>query len=115
MSGTWRLRGATAPTERLGTRKLARYQGTQAQTEMGQFVMLYMDAPHHTRLRKIISRGFTPRAIGRLRDELNERAQRIAKAAADSGVALRPIPDYDAYREGCGRDLILGKVWKPVG
>ena len=24
-------------------------------------VMLNMDAPHHTRLRKIISRGFTPR------------------------------------------------------
>ena len=37
--------------------------------------MLNMDAPHHTRLRKIISRGFTPRAVGRLRDELTERAQ----------------------------------------
>ncbi len=45
-------------------------------------VMLNMDAPHHTRLRKIISRGFTPRAVGRLRDELNERAQEIAKTAA---------------------------------
>ena len=32
--------------------------------------MLNMDAPHHTRLRKIISRGFTPRAIGRLEEEL---------------------------------------------
>jgi cholest-4-en-3-one 26-monooxygenase len=47
--------------------------------------MLNMDAPHHTRLRKIISRGFTPRAIGRLRDELNERAQNIAKQAAAHG------------------------------
>jgi cholest-4-en-3-one 26-monooxygenase len=44
-----------------------------------------MDPPQHTRLRSIISRGFTPRAIGRLRDELNERAQTIAKAAAAAG------------------------------
>ena len=54
--------------------------------ELQRFVMLNMDAPHHTRLRKIISRGFTPRAIGRLRDELNERAQNIAKAAAAEGA-----------------------------
>ena len=50
--------------------------------EVQRLVMLNMDAPHHTRLRKIISRGFTPRAVGRLRDELNERAQKIAKTAA---------------------------------
>ncbi|EUA23274.1 steroid C27-monooxygenase [Mycobacterium xenopi 4042] len=54
--------------------------------EVQRFVMLNMDAPHHTRLRKIISRGFTPRAIGRLRDELNRRAQTIAKTAAAQGA-----------------------------
>ena len=53
--------------------------------DVQRFVMLNMDAPHHTRLRKIISRGFTPRAIGRLQDELTERAQSIAKAAAAEG------------------------------
>jgi cholest-4-en-3-one 26-monooxygenase len=53
--------------------------------ELQRFVMLNMDAPHHTRLRRIISRGFTPRAIGRLRDELNERAQNIVKTAAAAG------------------------------
>ncbi|MBO0865805.1 MAG: cytochrome P450 [Mycobacterium sp.] len=53
--------------------------------EVQRHVMLNMDAPHHTRLRKIISRGFTPRAIGRLRDELNERAQNIARTAASAG------------------------------
>jgi cholest-4-en-3-one 26-monooxygenase len=53
--------------------------------EVQRFVMLNMDAPHHTRLRKIISRGFTPRAIGRLHDELYERAQNIAKTAAAHG------------------------------
>jgi cholest-4-en-3-one 26-monooxygenase len=53
--------------------------------EVQRSVMLNMDAPHHTRLRKIISRGFTPRAVGRLHDELHERAERIAKAAAAAG------------------------------
>ncbi|BBX20978.1 steroid C26-monooxygenase [Mycolicibacter terrae] len=53
--------------------------------EVQRFVMLNMDAPHHTRLRRIISRGFTPRTIGRLRDELHERAQAIVKAAAEAG------------------------------
>ncbi|MFD6197637.1 cytochrome P450 [Mycobacteriaceae bacterium NPDC060252] len=59
---------------------------TREAIELQRYVMLNMDAPHHTRLRKIISRGFTPRAIGRLRDELNERAQQIAKNAAASGT-----------------------------
>jgi cholest-4-en-3-one 26-monooxygenase len=53
--------------------------------EVQRFVMLNMDAPHHTRLRKIISRGFTPRAVGRLEAELNERAQNIAKTAMAEG------------------------------
>lgn len=53
--------------------------------EVQRHVMLNKDAPQHTRLRKIISRGFTPRAIERLREELNERAQKIAKAAAAEG------------------------------
>ncbi|MGD1253760.1 cytochrome P450 [Mycobacterium seoulense] len=50
--------------------------------DLQRFVLLNMDPPQHTRLRRIISRGFTPRAIGRLRDQLNERAQAIAQAAA---------------------------------
>ena len=34
--------------------------------------MIMMDDPEHSRLRKIISRGFTPRAVERLRAELND-------------------------------------------
>ncbi|MCV7259448.1 cytochrome P450 [Mycobacterium shimoidei] len=59
---------------------------TREQIDLQRNVMLNMDAPHHTRLRKIISRGFTPRAIGRLRDELDARAQNIAKTAAAAGA-----------------------------
>ncbi len=55
------------------------------QIERGKFVLLNQDAPHHTHLRKIISRAFTPRAVERLREELNQRAQSIAKLAAAEG------------------------------
>jgi cholest-4-en-3-one 26-monooxygenase len=58
---------------------------TRESVEMQRSVMLNMDAPHHTRLRKIISRGFTPRSIGRLEEELAARAQNIARTAAAAG------------------------------
>lgn len=66
---------------------LPRYkEGTvQAQRETGKFVLLNMDAPQHTHLRKIISRGFTPRAVERLREDLTERARSIVAAAAAQG------------------------------
>src|SRR3981189_3501672 len=48
-------------------------------------VLLNMDAPHHTHLRKIISRAFTPRAIELLRADLAERARDIAAKAAPEG------------------------------
>ena len=53
--------------------------------DLQRFVMLNMDGEHHDRLRRIISKGFTPRAVGILKDELNDRAQAIAKAAAAEG------------------------------
>ncbi|MFN8225456.1 MAG: cytochrome P450 [Mycobacterium sp.] len=55
------------------------------QIEGGKLVLLNMDAPHHTHLRQIISRGFTPRAVERLRADLDRRAQDIARAAAAEG------------------------------
>ena len=66
---------------------LPRYkEGTVGdQIERGKFVLLNMDAPHHTHLRKIISRAFTPRAIELLREELRQRAGAIAEAAAAEG------------------------------
>ncbi|MCV7317507.1 cytochrome P450 [Mycolicibacillus parakoreensis] len=66
---------------------LPRYkEGTTGQQrEAGRFVLLNMDAPAHTRLRRIISRGFTPRVIERLRGDLTERAQTIAREAAACG------------------------------
>jgi cholest-4-en-3-one 26-monooxygenase len=58
---------------------------TRDNIDLQKSVMLNMDAPHHTRLRKIISRGFTPRSVGRLEEELAARAQKIAQTAAAGG------------------------------
>ncbi|MGD1111209.1 MAG: steroid C27-monooxygenase, partial [Mycobacterium sp.] len=53
------------------------------QIEAGRSSMIMMDDPEHSRLRKIIARGVTPRAVERLRADLGERAQRIAQRAAE--------------------------------
>jgi cholest-4-en-3-one 26-monooxygenase len=48
--------------------------------------MIMMDDPEHSRLRKIVARGFTPRAVERLRADLAQRAQLIATQAAAEGA-----------------------------
>ncbi|MEO6792729.1 MAG: cytochrome P450 [Mycobacterium sp.] len=58
---------------------------TRDQIEQQRLIMLNQDAPRHTRLRRIVARGFTPRHIQPLRDELHERAQAIAKEALARG------------------------------
>jgi len=58
---------------------------TREQIELQRFVMLNIDPPQHTKLRGIVSRGFTPRAIGSLRQALAARAERIAAAALARG------------------------------
>jgi cholest-4-en-3-one 26-monooxygenase len=45
--------------------------------DMQRVILLNMDAPQHTRMRQIISRGFTPRAIAGLKAALDERAKGI--------------------------------------
>ncbi|MQY24612.1 Steroid C26-monooxygenase [Nocardia sp. RB56] len=54
--------------------------------DMQRLILLNMDPPEHTKQRKIIARGFTPRVINGLRAELSARAERIVKAAAESGT-----------------------------
>ena len=63
------------------------------QIEMQRVIMLNMDAPQHTRMRSIVSRGFTPRAVNNLKDELTRRAENIVAEAAkkDTGEFVRDI------------------------
>lgn len=51
--------------------------------EMQRFILLNMDPPQHTKLRGIVSRGFTPRSIGNMRDVITERAERIVRGALE--------------------------------
>ncbi|AZS87577.1 cytochrome P450 [Streptomyces griseoviridis] len=46
-----------------------------------RLILLNMDPPEHTRVRQIVQRVFTPRAIRALEDRLRERADAIARAA----------------------------------
>ncbi|MFI1867903.1 cytochrome P450 [Streptomyces jumonjinensis] len=55
------------------------------QIEVQRLIMLNMDPPEHTRVRQIVQRGFTPRAIDSLQNALRDRARSIvAKAVARS-------------------------------
>jgi cholest-4-en-3-one 26-monooxygenase len=58
---------------------------TREAVEMQRVIMLNTDPPHHTDMRRIVSRGFTPRAISSLRSVLDERARAIVSAARDKG------------------------------
>jgi cholest-4-en-3-one 26-monooxygenase len=59
---------------------------TREQIDMQRFIMINNDPPQHTALRRIVSRGFTPRAVDGLRDALAERAQQIMRTALSEGT-----------------------------
>ncbi|GGI98504.1 cytochrome P450 [Saccharopolyspora subtropica] len=58
---------------------------TREQIELQRFLLINIDPPQHTKLRKIVQRGFTPRAIKSLEEALRERAQRIVAEARSRG------------------------------
>ncbi|WP_433527598.1 cytochrome P450 [Nocardia pseudovaccinii] len=59
---------------------------TREQIDMlGNMLMLNQDPPQHTKTRRIISKGFTPRAVESLRAALTERAARIVYEAKQTG------------------------------
>ncbi|MEB3022754.1 cytochrome P450 [[Mycobacterium] crassicus] len=49
-------------------------------------VMLFLDGPKHAKLRRIVSRGFTPRVVAGMRDSLDRQAREIVAAAAEHGT-----------------------------
>ena len=58
---------------------------TREEVELQRVMLINQDAPEHTATRQIISRGFTPRAIGALDDLMKERAEKIVKDAVARG------------------------------
>jgi cholest-4-en-3-one 26-monooxygenase len=61
-------------------------QMTREEIEVQRLILLNMDPPEHTAQRAIVSKGFTPRAIGRLEEALRERAERIVAGAWEHGT-----------------------------
>ena len=59
---------------------------TDENLEMQRLILLNIDPPQHTKLRRIVSRGFTPRAIGNLREALTARAERIVQTLSTEGT-----------------------------
>ena len=61
-------------------------EGTDSeQLELTKALLNNHDAPEHTRLRKIVSRLFTPRAVSTLEDKLAVAAREIVAAAKEKG------------------------------
>ncbi|MGQ4617383.1 cytochrome P450 [Nocardia sp. R7R-8] len=59
---------------------------TREQIDMlGDMLLLNQDPPKHTKTRRVIAKGFTPRAVESLRAALTERAARIVHEAKKSG------------------------------
>jgi cholest-4-en-3-one 26-monooxygenase len=58
----------------------------RASVEMQRVIMLNIDPPHHTKVRGIVSRGFTPRTVNRLREVLAARAEKIVATALAEGT-----------------------------
>jgi cholest-4-en-3-one 26-monooxygenase len=59
---------------------------TEEALGMHRLILLNLDPPAHTKLRGIVSRGFTPRAIGNLREALTARAEQIVQTALTEGT-----------------------------
>ncbi|MBT2380091.1 cytochrome P450 [Streptomyces sp. ISL-111] len=57
------------------------------QIEVQKLIMLNMDPPEHTRVRQIVQRGFTPRAVRSLEQALRARARSIVETAHASAGA----------------------------
>jgi cholest-4-en-3-one 26-monooxygenase len=55
------------------------------QVELQRVMLINQDPPDHTKTRQIISRGFTPRAIGALDEIMKQRAEKIAREAVARG------------------------------
>jgi cytochrome P450 len=50
-----------------------------------RLMMLNLDPPEHTKLRKIVNKGFTPRRIRQLMDHLQQEAEAIVARAVEKG------------------------------
>ncbi len=58
---------------------------TRDQVEVQRAMLIHHDPPEHTKMRGIVSRGFTPRVIGAMKQALKDRAYEIVEQAVAQG------------------------------
>jgi len=80
------LREPTSFSSHIGATQI-RDPGTSDMLAFVQRMMLNQDPPSHTRLRRLLTRSFTPRAIAKLEDRITERAKLIVDRLAPLGHA----------------------------
>ncbi|HZV52388.1 MAG TPA: cytochrome P450 [Candidatus Dormibacteraeota bacterium] len=86
--------------------------------------MLNMDPPHHTRLRGLVARSFTPRAVAALEDRIERRARAIVEGVAERGecdfarvaaeLPLATLADVLGVPE-CDRSLLFDWASRVIG
>ena len=59
--------------------------GTEDNSEVTGSLMLFMDPPAHTRYRRLVNRGFTPRMIGKMEDHIRDLTNEILDGAIAQG------------------------------
>jgi cholest-4-en-3-one 26-monooxygenase len=83
VSAVTRSPGWSVETKSAFVRRLDESDSTGESTKN---LLLCMDPPRHTRVRRVGNRCFTPRALAGLEDDLRERAHRIVWAAKHEGT-----------------------------
>ncbi|MDN5749766.1 MAG: cytochrome P450 [Pseudonocardia sp.] len=95
------LRDARFSSDRIAPYRRAKLEGPDADPGVRAAFgvledwMVFKDPPDHTRLRKLLSRAFTPRAVNRIRDRISDVADELLDAAvADGSGRTDLIGDY---------------------
>lgn len=78
------LRNARVFSSHLGATQI-RDPATPRDLAYVRRMMLNMDPPEHSRLRGLLTRAFTPRAVARLEERIRQRARRLVEAVVDRG------------------------------
>jgi cytochrome P450 len=68
--------------------------------------MLNMDPPDHGRLRRVVSRAFTPRRIERFGEQVRARARRLVDEVVERGECDFPVDISDEFPIGNLADLL---------
>jgi cytochrome P450 len=114
--GTWLVTRHAEVSALLGDRRLRHeLPGAYHQASLGDGpacgffsrILFYRDPPEHTRLRRMLAAGFTPRLVGRVRERIGVRIDELLDLLADTGRldAIADLADPLAFETIC---LLLG-------